>query len=207
MPSPSTVFVVDDDEQVRESLAALIQSAGFEPRCFASGVEFLERYVPNGPACLVLDLRLPQMSGLDVIETLAVRNMRLPVIMISGHGDIPAAVAAMKSGAIDFLEKPYRGAALLESIRRAVELDARTRQSDEKRRDLVSRYETLTADEKQVLELTAAGKPDKAIALKLDLSLRTIQLRRASLMRKLEAHGRAELIRLAHTLSQEAAAT
>ncbi len=128
MSSASTVFVVDDDEQVRESLAALVQSAGFDFHSFASGSEFLESYVPDGPACLVLDLRMPQMSGLEVVEALAARNLRLPVIMISGHGDIPAAVAAMKSGAIDFLEKPYRGAALLESIRRAVDLDARSRE-------------------------------------------------------------------------------
>jgi two-component system, LuxR family, response regulator FixJ len=139
MSSASTVFVVDDDEQVRESLAALVQSAGFDFHSFASGSEFLESYVPDGPACLVLDLRMPQMSGLEVVEALAARNLRLPVIMISGHGDIPAAVAAMKSGAIDFLEKPYRGAALLESIRRAVDLDARSRASDEKRRELLSR--------------------------------------------------------------------
>ena len=138
MQTNSTVFVVDDDEQVRESLAALIQSAGFTARCFASGVEFLERYLSNGPACLVLDLRLPQMSGLEVIEALSARKLRLPIIMISGHGDIPAAVAALKSGAIDFLEKPYRGAALLDSIRRALDLDIRTRQDDEKRRELLA---------------------------------------------------------------------
>ncbi len=120
--------------------------------------------------------------------------------MISGHGDIPAAVTAMKAGAVDFLEKPYRGAALLDSVRRAVEVDARRRDSLAKHSDLVTRYDTLTPDEKDVLRLTLEGKPDKAIALKLDLSLRTIQLRRASVMRKMNAHSRAELIRLAQTI-------
>src|SRR5262249_31295149 len=150
--------------------------------------------------CLVLDLRMPQVSGLELIEMLSERHVTLPVIMISGHGNIPAAVSAMKAGAIDFLEKPYRGTALMESVYRAIELDGRNRQADAERSDLVGRYETLTPPEKEVLELTMAGKPDKAIALKLDLSLRTIQLRRASVMRKMNAHSRAELIRLAESL-------
>ena len=122
--------------------------------------------------------------------------------MITGHGDIPAAVSAMKAGAIDFFEKPYRGAALIDSVRRAIELDQRNRQADAERNELVSRFESLTPDEKEVLRLTVDGKPDKAIALKLDLSLRTIQLRRASVMRKMKAQSRAELIRLAQTLEQ-----
>lgn len=197
-----TVTVVDDDDQVRESLVALIQSMNLQVECYASGREFLDGYRTAQPGCVVLDLRMPQISGLDVIAELSARNIHVPIIMISGHGDIPAAVSAMKAGAIDFLEKPYRGSALMDSVRKAVDLDARQRESHEQRRELVARYERLTPDERQVLELTAEGKPDKAIALKLDLSLRTIQLRRASLMRKLHAHSRAELIRLAQTLEQ-----
>ncbi len=197
-----TVTVVDDDDQVRESLVALIQSMNLQVECYASGREFLDGYRAPQPGCVVLDLRMPQISGLDVIAELSARNIHVPIIMISGHGDIPAAVSAMKAGAIDFLEKPYRGSALMDSVRKAVDLDARQRESHEQRRELVARYERLTPDERQVLELTAEGKPDKAIALKLDLSLRTIQLRRASLMRKLNAHSRAELIRLAQTLEQ-----
>jgi two-component system response regulator FixJ len=195
-----TVVVVDDDDQVRESLAALIQSMNLEVECFASGQEFLDGYSDDRPGCIVLDLRMPQLSGLDVIDELTSRNIQSPVIMISGHGDIPAAVSAMKAGAVDFFEKPYRGAALMESVRRALDRDATNRVVQSHRRALVERYESLTADEKDVLQLTALGKPDKAIALKLDWSLRTIQLRRASLMRKLNVHSRAELIRLAQSL-------
>ncbi len=200
MLSSPTVVVVDDDDQVRESLAALIQSMNLEVECFASGQEFLDSYSADRPGCIVLDLRMPQLSGLDVIDELASRNIQSPVIMISGHGDIPAAVSAMKAGAVDFFEKPYRGAALMESVRRALDRDATNRETQGHRQALVERYESLTADEKDVLQLTALGKPDKAIALKLDWSLRTIQLRRASLMRKLNAHSRAELIRLAQSL-------
>lgn len=199
-----TVTVVDDDDQVRESLVALIQSMNLQVECFASGRDFLDRYQHSRPGCIVLDLRMPQLSGLDVIAELSAREIRVPIIMISGHGDIPAAVSAMKAGAIDFLEKPYRGAALMESVRKAVEIDARQREADAHRNDLAERYARLTADERQVLELTAEGKPDKAIALRLDLSLRTIQLRRASVMRKLNVHSRAELIRLAQLFEQSA---
>jgi len=198
------VTVVDDDDQVRDSLVALIKSMNFHVECFASGRDFLDSYHHPRPGCVVLDLRMPQLSGLDVIAELSARNIHVPIIMISGHGDIPAAVSAMKAGAIDFLEKPYRGSALMESVRKAVEIDARQRDALDQRRELADRYERLTPDERQVLELTAEGKPDKSIALRLDLSLRTIQLRRASVMRKLHVHSRAELIRLAQLFEQSA---
>jgi FixJ family two-component response regulator len=198
------VTVVDDDDQVRESLAALVQSMNLDVECYASGQEFLDKYSATRPGCVVLDLRMPQTSGLEVIEELSARNIQVPIIMISGHGDIPAAVSAMKAGAVDFFEKPYRGAALMEAVRSALARDARNRQSLAERQLLVDRYESLTAEEKDVLELTVAGKPDKVIALKLDLSLRTIQLRRASVMRKMQSHSRAELIRLAQVLEQSA---
>lgn len=202
MTHAPTVSIVDDDQQVRESLAALIQSMNIDVECYASGREFLDKFTPSRPGCVVLDLRMPQISGLEVIEELAARKIDVPVIMISGHGDIPAAVAAMKAGAVDFLEKPYRGTALIESIRRALARDVEQRESRARRRELLERYESLTSDEKQVLELTAAGKPDKAIALALDLSLRTIQLRRASVLRKMQVRSRAELIGLAHRLDR-----
>jgi FixJ family two-component response regulator len=199
-----TVSIVDDDQQVRESLAALIQSMNLDLNCYASGREFLDNYSADRGGCVVLDLRMPQLSGLNVIEELNARSIDVPVIMISGHGDIPAAVAAIQAGAVDFLEKPYRGSALIESVRRALERNAVDRQARAARKQLIDRYESLTADERQVLELTVAGKPDKAIAMKLDLSLRTIQLRRASVMRKMETHSRAELIGLAHQLDRAA---
>ena len=204
MSSHSTpvVSVVDDDEQVRESLAALIQSMNLEVESYASGREFLDHYNPAQPGCIVLDLRMPQVSGQEVIDELNARQITTPVIMISGHGDIPAAVAAIKSGAVDFLEKPYPGSALMDSVRKALERDEEQRKNQSERQELLDRFETLTPDERQVLELTVAGKPDKAIALKLDLSLRTIQLRRASVMRKMNAHSRAELIGLAHRIDR-----
>ena len=205
MNQTPTVSIVDDDQQVRESLAALIQSLNIETACYASGREFLEKFSPERPGCVVLDLRMPDLSGLDVIQELAARGTEVPVVMISGHGDIPAAVSAMKAGAVDFLEKPYPGSALLESVRKALARDEQQRTEGASRRQLVERYESLSPDEKQVLELTAAGKPDKAIALALDLSLRTIQLRRASVMRKMQARSRAELIGMAHRLDRVAA--
>jgi FixJ family two-component response regulator len=207
MSSTPVVSVVDDDEQVRESLAALIQSMDVEVEAYASGREFLDHYNPGQPGCIVLDLRMPQLNGQEVIDELNARQINTPVIMISGHGDIPAAVAAIKSGAVDFLEKPYPGSALMDSVRRAIARDAEQRESSSEKQLLLERYETLTADERQVLELTVAGKPDKAIALKLDLSLRTIQLRRASVMRKMHAHSRAELIGLAHRIERGVPAT
>jgi two-component system response regulator FixJ len=206
MLSSPTVVVVDDDDQVRESLAVLIQSMSLDVECYASGKDFLDNYSADRPGCIVLDLRLPQLSGLEVIEELAARNIQSPVIMISGHGDIPAAVSAMKAGAVDFFEKPYRGTALMDSVRKAIARDASNRETQGHRRELLERYESLTDDEKDVLQLTVLGKPDKAIALKLDWSLRTIQLRRASLMRKLNAHSRADLIRMAQSLEQPALA-
>ncbi len=200
MTSTPIVSVVDDDEQVRESLAALIQSMNLEVECYASGREFLDRYSPEQPGCVVLDLKMPQLNGLEVIEEMSARQIEVPVIMISGHGDIPAAVSAIKAGAVDFLEKPYPGSTLMDSIRKAIDRDAQQREARSQRQGMLERYEMLTADERQVLDLTVAGKPDKAIALKLDLSLRTIQLRRASVMRKMGAHSRAELIGLAHRI-------
>jgi two-component system response regulator FixJ len=189
-----TVSVVDDDRQVRESLAALIQSMDLDVRCYSSGLQFLASYVPARPGCVVLDLRLPQLSGLQVLEEMATRRLRVPVIMISGHGDINAAVSAMKAGAIDFLEKPYRGSSLLESVRRAIEIDARQRRARAEYDRLRGRFDHLTPQEHDVLRLTMTGKTDKAIALKLDLSPRTVQLRRASIMRKVNVRSRTELI-------------
>ncbi len=137
MNSTPIVSVVDDDEQVRESLAALIQSMNLEVECYASGREFLDGYSANQPGCVVLDLKMPQLNGLEVIEELAARHADVPVIMISGHGDIPAAVAAIKAGAVDFLEKPYPGSALMDSVRRAIERDSKQREASAQRRDLL----------------------------------------------------------------------
>jgi two-component system response regulator FixJ len=207
MAESPIVTVVDDDQQVRESLAALVQSIGVEVECYASGRDFLDGYSHARPGVIVLDLRMPQLSGQEVLDELAARRIRVPVIMMTGHGDIPAAVAALKSGAVDFLEKPYRAATLLECIRQAIVSDERNVHDESQRSDLLARYDSLTSDEKEVLRLTAEGKPDKAIAVHLDLSLRTIQLRRVSVMRKLQVTSRAALIRIAQTLEHLPAAS
>ena len=205
MDDTTTVFVVNDDEQVRESLAAPIESMGLAVTCFTSGRDFLDRYTADARGCVVLDLKMPQVSGLEVIESLRSRGITVPIIMISGHGDISAAVSAMKAARDRLSGKAVsrRGADGEHSP--GVDLDARQRVNDEKRSHLAERFARLTPNEREVLDLTAAGKPDKAIALKLDLSLRTIQLHRASLMRKLEVRSRAELIRLAQAAEQQLA--
>ncbi len=196
------VSVVDDDEQVRESLAALVQSMNLDVECYASGREFLDRTSsPPQPGCVVLDLRMPQLSGLEVIEELTARRIRR-----AGDHDQRARRHSRGRGGHQGRRRRLSGKAL--SRRRA---DGKHSPGDRAGRariarrkaiatNLLDRYETLTADEKEVLELTVAGKPDKAIAQKLDLSLRTIQLRRASVMRKMHAHSRAELIGLAHRI-------
>ncbi|HEX3727221.1 MAG TPA: response regulator [Pirellulales bacterium] len=195
-----TVSIVDDDQQVRESLAALLGSAKLDVSCYASGSDFLEHFLQSRPGCVVLDLRLPQQSGLEILDELAARRNKVPVIMISGHGDITTAVTAMKAGAVDFFEKPYRGSDLLESVRRAIDMDVRRRRAQHEYDRLRARFNSLTDQEHEVLRLTMAGKPDKAIAIKLDLSLRTIQMRRSSVMRKLDARSRTELILLTQSL-------
>ena len=196
------VRVVDDEPSIQGLFTRMATLGGFTVESHLTARSMLDSLDESRPGCLVLDLRMPQLNGLEVIDELAARQITTPVIMISGHGDIPAAVAAIKAGAIDFLEKPYPGSALMDSIRRALDRDAKQRDVQSDRQDMLERYETLTADERQVLELTVAGKPDKAIALKLDLSLRTIQLRRASVMRKMRAHSRAELIGIAHRIER-----
>ena len=202
---PGIVHVVDDDDAFRTAISRVLTAAGHRPKLYASAPEYLASNDPEGPACVVLDLRMPGVTGLDLQSALARRDDAHPVIFLSGHGDIPAAVAAMKAGAVDFFEKPYRGAALMAVVRRAIDRDIQQRALHAEHQALLDRFESLTADEKDVLDLTVAGKPDKAIALKLDLSLRTIQLRRASVMRKMNAHSRAELIRLAQTIELAAA--
>ena len=199
------VSIVDDDEQARDSLAAVIRTMNLGVECHASGQAFLDDYHKTRPGCIVLDLRMPQMSGLEVIDELLARKIKAPIIVVTGHGDISVAVMAMKRGAVDFLEKPYRSEALVESVRRAIELNTRVCQTEAERQVLFERFASLTPDEKNVLQLTVEGKPDKAIAARLDWSLRTIQLRRASLMRKMAVHSRPELIRLAQILEQSPA--
>jgi FixJ family two-component response regulator len=195
MSTKATVFIVDDEPEVRKSLATVVKLMGLESHCLDSARAFLAVYDPARPGCLLVDLRMPEVSGIELLERLAQRRWRIPAVMLSGFGDVPAAVRAMKCGALDFLEKPYSLDSLRQSILRAIDLDTRSREEETHRDHALRAMDTLTAEERRVLELTADGKPDKAIAARLNLSTRTIQLRRASLMRKLGARSRTELIR------------
>jgi FixJ family two-component response regulator len=194
------VFVVDDDPSVRSSTERLVRSAGFKVKTFGSAAEFLESPRPQGPACLVLDVRLPGQSGLDLQRELAESGVRIPVIFMTGHGDIPMTVRAMKAGAVEFLTKPYRKNNLLEAIRTSIERDRVSRQERVEADELRQRYEQLTPREREVMSLVAAGQLNKQIAGVLATSERTIKFHRAHIMQKMEAESLAELVQMAGQL-------
>ena len=197
MPEPEpTVFIVDDDEAMRDALDTLIRSVGMRTSLHASADEFLAAYDPEQPGCLVLDERMPGMSGLDLQDALAEQGIKLPVIIITGHGDIPMAVQAMRAGAVDFLEKPFREQELLHRIHQAIEQDARTRRDRAAKAEITARLASLTPREGQVLDLVVAGKPNKAIAGELGLSHKTVEFHRAKIMDKMRADNVAELVRM-----------
>ena len=198
--TPPTVFVVDDDESVRGSLRFLLRSAGLDSRAFGSAPEFLAAYDPAQPGCLVLDVRMPGMSGLELQQELNLRGAIVPVIFITGHGDIPMAVEAMQHGAHDFLQKPFRDQDLIERVRRALAKDARTRAALEEHARIRSRLESLTAREREVMALMARGKPNKIIAHELGVSQRTVEIHRARVMEKSGASSLAELVRMVMNL-------
>ena len=194
------VFVVDDDPSVRTSTERLVRSVGFKVRTFGSAAEFLESPRPEGPACLVLDVRLPGQSGLDLQRELTGSGLQIPIIFMTGHGDIPMTVRAMKAGAVEFLTKPYRKNQLLDAIRTAIERDRTSRRERLEAGSLRHRYEQLTPRERQVMGLVVAGLPNKQIASELATSERTIKFHRAHIMQKMEAESLAELVRIAGQL-------
>jgi two-component system, LuxR family, response regulator FixJ len=194
--SPPTVFVVDDDESVRGSLRFLLRSAGLESRAFGSAPEFLSAYDPGQPGCLVLDVRMPGMSGLELQQELNLRGAVIPVIFITGHGDIPMAVDAIQHGAHDFLQKPFRDEDLIERVQQALAKDAKARAALEEHKAIRERLETLTPREREVLALMARGKPNKIMAHELGVSQRTIEIHRARVMEKSGAASLAELVRM-----------
>jgi len=191
----STVYVVDDDPAMRDSLRWLLESVDFQVHVFESATAFLEQYEGHRPACLVLDVRMPGMSGLDLQDELVRRDVTIPMIMISAHGDVPVAVRALKTGAIDFIEKPFSDQLLLDRVRQALEKDQKASQTDEAKEAIRARTETLTPREKEVMELVVAGNPNKAVASKLGLSQKTVEIHRARVMSKMSAGSLAELVR------------
>ncbi len=201
MDRKPVVYVVDDDLEVREALQLTLEMMDFEVVAAASGQEFLDRYEPGAIGCLVVDLRMAGMSGLQLLTAMSERDIRIPAVMISGHGDVPAAVQAMKEGVIDFLEKPYRIDALRESVRRGVQMHRANQAEEQRQSQLRDRLDRLSATERDVLELTVAGLPDKAIAARTGVSLRTVQLRRASLIKKLGVESRIDLVRISQMMS------
>jgi len=205
--APPTVFVVDDDEAVRNSLRFLLKSVGLPTRAFASAQEFLETYQPSQPGCLVLDVRMPAMSGLELQQQLNLRGAIIPVIFITGHGDIPMAVEAMQHGAFDFLQKPFRDQDLIDRIQRALARDAKDRAALKEHERIRARLETLTPREREVLELMTAGKPNKVMAAELGVSQRTVEIHRARVMEKSGASSLAELVRMVMDRRSESSAS
>jgi two-component system response regulator FixJ len=197
MQNEPTVFVVDDDQAVRDSLCWLIEAAGLNVKACVSAVEFLSLYDPQWPGCLVLDVRLPGMSGLDLQRELQQRQIQIPIIIITGHGDVSTAVRAMKAGAIDFIEKPFSDDALIQRIRDALDRDATARMAQADRLSIQQRIASLTPREKQVLELVVQGKLNKQIAADLQLSQKTVEAHRANLMSKMQATNVADLVKQA----------
>lgn len=195
----STVYVVDDDPAMRDSLRWLIESVDLNVETYDSAHAFLQDYDPTRPGCIVLDVRMPGMSGLDVQEKIASHTLRNPIIIVTGYGDVPMAVKAIKAGAIDFIEKPFSDQVLLDRIHRALEIDNNDRQNMEMSADLKHRYARLTPREREVMHWVVEGLSNKQIAAQLGISEKTIEAHRARVMDKMEAGSLAELVRMSMT--------
>jgi two-component system, LuxR family, response regulator FixJ len=200
-PEP-TVFVIDDDEAVRHFLRALIASVGLRVQAYASAQEFLDARQGNSPGCIVLDIRMPGMSGLELQQELNAREIDLPVIVLTGHGNVQVAVHAMKAGAVDFIEKPFNNELLLDRVQRAVVKSLEGRENRARRDEILRRQESLTPRERQVLDLVVAGESNKGVARYLQISEKTVEIHRANVMEKMQAKSLADLVKMVSTLSR-----
>ena len=196
----STVFVVDDDGPLREALRSLLRSVGLRAEVFASAADFLKLKLPDTAACLVLDVRLPGVSGLDFQAELAKADIRIPIIFITGHGDIPMTVRAMKAGAVEFLTKPFRDQDLLDAVQIALERDRARRADNQALLEVRAHFESLTPREQQVIGFVTAGLMNKQIAAELGVSEITVKVHRGSVMKKMKARSLADLVRMADAL-------
>ena len=195
-PHKPLAFIVDDDPQIRHAIGILLDSVDQPHAVFASPLDFLEELTDDHAGCLVSDIRMPEMDGLELQKTLTERNCQLPIIFITGHGDVPMAVEAMQKGAVSFLQKPFRDQELLDCIKVAMAKDTAQRAASSSRDEIGERIERLTAREREVMELVVAGKSNKVIGYELGVSQRTVEIHRARVMEKMQARSLAELVRL-----------
>ena len=194
--SQATVFIVDDDPAIRFAMQALMDSVNIEHEIFASGDEFLEKFSEERAGCLVLDIRMPGLGGLELQDELVNRDSTLPIIFITGHGDVPMAVDAMQKGAVDFIQKPFRDQDLLDRIREAIKTDRERREEQQKHAEVATRLARLTKREREVFDLVVTGKPNKVIAYELGVSQRTVEIHRARVMEKMQARSLADLVKM-----------
>ncbi|MCU7939221.1 MAG: response regulator [gamma proteobacterium symbiont of Bathyaustriella thionipta] len=197
MNDAPSVFIVDDDEQVRSALTFLMESVGLQAESFSSAHDYLEQFNASKPGCLILDVRMPGLSGLDLQARLSAETIHPPIIIITGHGDVPMAVRAVTAGAVDFIEKPFNNQSMLDNVHRAIELDAKQRGESSRLQDIEKRYNELTPREKEVLQCVIEGKRNKIIAAEMNISQSTVEAHRSKVMDKMLADSLSDLMRMA----------